>query len=218
MGRCEQMMTDAGQSNLSAQGVFVRPMRSDDALAVAQLHIDQIGNGFLASFPPKVLAAIYRTVTEAPTAFGFVADVAGQCEGFIACATDLRKLYRRVLWRRGPWMAMRLMPMLAYPRFVRRVLETFWYPSKVRHLHLPPAEVLSMATSPAYRKQGVGCSLMHAALAEFRQRNCPSVKVLVGSQLVAAQKFYVRIGFHLFGKLEHHGASENIYVMDLARE
>jgi ribosomal protein S18 acetylase RimI-like enzyme len=106
--------------------------------------------------------------------------------------------------------------MLIRPGLVGRVFETLGYPRKVKRMHFPAAEVLSLATTPAFQGRGLGSLLMMAALAEFRRRGCEQVKVLVGGDLAAANRFYVKQGFRLSGGLEHHAVAENVYVIDLS--
>jgi ribosomal protein S18 acetylase RimI-like enzyme len=211
-------MSGLAQTGAAAGSVSIRLMCGSDAKAIAQMHIDRIGQGFLSSFPLRTLTSIYRAVAHVPSAFGFVAEANGRCEGFIACATDLGRLYRNVLWRRGLSLLLRLLPAVFNRGMIRRVFETLGYPRKARHMQLPAAEVLSLATSEAFAGRGLGSLLMHAALSEFRRRGCVQVKVLVGGDLGPANRFYVKQGFRLTGAIEHHGIAENVYVIDLSHD
>ncbi|MCG3178507.1 MAG: hypothetical protein BIFFINMI_00835 [Phycisphaerae bacterium] len=195
--------------------VVIRALTPGDAPAVAELHRSQIASGFLSSLGVGVLRSIYDALPRTKNGFGFVAESGGHVVGFVSCATELRRTYRGILRRKGLLLGLRLLPRAFHPRTVRHVIQTVLYPGTVEREHYPPAELLSVVTSPAVRGQGVGGRLMRAALDEFRARGCRQVKVLVGQGLEPANSYYVRCGFRLVGKLEHHERRENIYIIEL---
>jgi ribosomal protein S18 acetylase RimI-like enzyme len=190
-------------------------MTSDDAAAVARLHVMEIPDGFLSSLGPGVLQHVYRALPRTDEGFGFVVGPPDDLLGFVTCATQLKRLYRGILGREGIAMAIRMLPRMFRPRAIRHVFQTLLYPGKATCMGYPDAEILSVVTSPAARGRGIGRLLMDAALAEFARRGCVRVKVLVGANLEPANAYYRKCGFELAGAIEHHERAENIYVIDL---
>lgn len=197
------------------ENMIVRPMAPPDAAEVAALHATQIAGGFLSSLGTGVLCSIYSALPDSQAGFGFVAEHDGRTMGFIACATDLRKLYRQILGRRGFTLVWRLLRHVSSLRTIRKMVQTLLYPKKIEKLGVPEAEVLSVATTPQARGMGVASRLMQEALDEFIRRGCHRVRVLVGADLAPANTYYMRNGFRLVGVIDHHGRQENIYAVDL---
>lgn len=197
---------------MSSGEVTIRPLTPADAAEVARLHQTQIDAGFLSSLGHGVLMRMYRGLPLAAAGFGFVAEKDGQIVGYIACATNLKKLYRAIFRRQGLAIGVRLLRFMISPRVIRKIWQTAFYPSKVDCCDYPEAEILSVVTSPAARGTGVGSRLMQQALDEFGRRGCDRVKVLVGETLEPANSYYQRHEFELAAKIEHHDRMENIYV------
>lgn len=204
-------MTEQRQPEL-----LIRAMTPTDAASVAELHVSQISEGFLSSLGPRVLASIYQALPRTSVGFGFIADRGGQVIGFVTCATQLNRLYRGILCRKGLVLSWRLIRHFLRLRTLQKMVQTIFYPGKVRLLQVPDAEVLSVVTAPAARGLGVASRLMACAFAEFKRRGCPQVKVLVGADLGPANAYYLKNGFTLVGTISHHDRPENIYVADLS--
>lgn len=204
-------------AELAVGNLTVRAMQPADAPAVARLHQSQIAAGFLSSLGPRVLTSIYRALPRTRAGFGFVAERDGEIVGFITCATNLKRLYRGILWRKGLILSWRLMRYVFSLGILRKIIQTIFYPGKVERLDVPSAEVLSVVTSPQARGLGIASKLMSRAFAEFIRQGCDRVKVLVGANLVPANAYYLKNGFVLAGTLKHHDEPENIYVATLDR-
>ena len=108
-------------------------------------------------------------------------------------------------------MALPLLRFMLRPSVIRRMWQTFRYPSTVG-ADLPQAEVLSVVVGPEGRGKGVAASLMEAALKAFADRGIAEVKVAVGADNQIADRYYRKCGFELAVTREHHGLPMNIYV------
>ncbi len=64
------------------------------------------------------------------------------------------------------------------------------------------AQLVSMWTAPAYRKQGVGRLLVDAVVMWAKQRNVKTLLLMVTSKNSAAIFFYERLGFARTGRTE----------------
>jgi ribosomal protein S18 acetylase RimI-like enzyme len=197
--------------------IVIRVVQLDvqDAAAVAGLHRSAISTGFLSALGERFTERMYRAILSCPHAFGFgVKDQAGRMLGFMVCAEDIGKTYRYSILRHGLSMGLPLLRQACRFAVVRRLWETFRYPSVV-DTTLPRSEVLSIAVSRLLRSRGVGQMLLHTAFEELRNRGVERVKVAVAAANTGANRFYARCGFRLALTRLHHGEPMNIYDIDL---
>jgi len=192
--------------------VPIEPMAKHHARQAAGLHRNGIRSGFLSSLGLRFLTQLYAAIPSCPAGFGYVATDGEEVLGFVAGTESTGRIYKQALLRRGLLMALPLLRFLVRPSVVKRMIHTLRYPSQVDP-DLPPAEVLSIAVSPAARGKGIGRSLMAAAMEEFRRRGLPRVKVAVWAGNEQANRFYERFGFALASTRLHHGLVMNIYTI-----
>jgi ribosomal protein S18 acetylase RimI-like enzyme len=197
----------------------VRPGNDRDARRAAELHTTSLSEGFLATLGPGFLRRLYSCIVRSSHGFLLVAasdaDTPEATEpenmlGFVAGATDVRRLYRHFLLRHGAPAAF-----FSTPRLVRalpRTVETLRYgtrdqaagPSGVEG----EVELLALAVDDAHRRRGIGSSLVRAFLDTASASGAPSARVVVGAANEEAIKLYCAAGFELAYSLEvHHGAA-----------
>lgn len=194
--------------------VEVRAMRPGDAGAVARYHQQGIPTGVLAELGPGFLTALYQAIAGSPSGFVFVAvDERERVLGFICGTTDMRAIFRRVIWsnfwRFGPRLARHVLSV----RMLRRIIDALRYPSKMGP-DLPAAELLSIVVDAGVRGGGASGLLMRALLDEFRARGVARVRVMVGADLPRANAYYQKHGFGLATTIQSHGRTANVYVID----
>lgn len=183
-----------------------------DTARLAQLHATRIRDGFLPSLGPKFLDRLYRRIVRSTDSFAYVAtdDTTGLVLGFAAATRDIGQLYRSFLLRDGI-----VAGAVAAPRLVRswrRVLETVRYPAG-EGADLPSAEILAVAVDEAAGGRGIGTSVVDAATQRLAARGEESVKVVAGSDNVAALALYERCGFAVQTRIEvHEGVSSEVLV------
>jgi len=194
-------------------GVTVRPMRPDEARAVAYLHREQLTEAFLSTLGVGFLTQLYRGISASPCGFVLVSlDATGRIVGFVSGATNTGALQRSILWRRGLIMGLYLLPHVVRPSVVRRVWERLRYPSRVEG-EFPDAELLSIGVSADMQGKGAAPALLEALVAEFRRRSVRDIRVVVGAQLGRANAFYRKFRFEQVGTIESHRRTANIYVL-----
>lgn len=197
--------------------VQVIRLGAQDAAAVAILHRLAINTGFLSGLGQRFAERMYGAILSCPLTFGLgLKDEAGQIIGFIICTTNIKQAYRFSILHHGLSMAIPLLHYMCRLSVLRRLWETFRYPSTVGTT-LPKAEVLSIAISPTTRGKGAGQILMEAALREFHGRGTKHVKVAVSADNQGANRFYAHCGFGLALTRLHHGLPMNIYTIELGR-
>ena len=184
---------------------------------VAQLHADNINQGFLSSLGPRFLALLYQAINESPASTLILARENGQVVGFVSGALGIGPVYRQML-RHWPHLMLALAPSLLMPRRLWRMIEILRYSrgNSNRGPQLPVAELLSIVVDPAFR----GCSHadhLYCQLADFfAGRGERGFKIIVGAALAPAHRFYRRMGALPTAEIEvHQGARSIVYVQQL---
>src|SRR3972149_6713446 len=81
--------------------VFIKTLTGDKAESIAKLHIQEIRTGFISSLGIGFVKALYHSLSESNSCFGFVAEENGKIAGFAVFATGTNDLYRSVIFRKG---------------------------------------------------------------------------------------------------------------------
>jgi len=196
--------------------VKIEKLSPRDCLDAAKLHIVGIRTGFISSLGIEFVTALYEAIAQSKDSFGFVAEQNGEVLGFIAFTGNLNKLYKSVILKKGLRLALLLASkMLSFQR-IRKTVETLFYPSRIKKMSLPSAELLSIVVAPESQGKGLGGQLLQKGLAEGAKRGIEKVKVLVGADNKPANKLYLKCGFELVGQIDSHGVVSNIYVVKTA--
>jgi ribosomal protein S18 acetylase RimI-like enzyme len=192
---------------------FLNPKYS---FQVAALHIQGIPTGFISSLGPSFVAALYDAIAEDPNSFGFAAVEGDRVLGFVAFTTNLSKLYRYVALKKGLKFALVLIRRMCSIEALKKVWDNVLYPSKMKKMDLPDAELLSIAVAPEGRGKGIAQQLVDAGMEECRKRRIEKVKVLVADFNKPANKLYQKTGFQRVCQITSHGVLSNIYTISPA--
>lgn len=184
--------------------------------AVARLHAENIGQGFLPSLGQDSLALLYRTTDESSESTLIPAYEDNQVCGFIAGAIQLKPVYLRLLLH-WPALFMALAPSLLRPTRLWRILEILRYSREdgvdTARVPLPDAELLGLAVAPGCRDRGHADSLYEGLRRFFARQGQVSFKIMVGADLSRAIHFYRRMGAVPAAEITlHRGASSTVYV------
>jgi ribosomal protein S18 acetylase RimI-like enzyme len=188
--------------------------------SVAELHIANINQGFLSTLGVGFVSLMYRAIDEGDDSVLLTVRVNEQVVGFVAGATGMRPIYIRML-RYWPQLFWALLPSLFSPRRVWRIIEILRYSRSAGSgvssgAMLPAAELLSIAVAPAFRSQGHAENLYQALGEHFLRQALPAFKIVVGSALAPAHKFYRRMGAQPAAEVEvHQGSLSTVYVQTL---
>lgn len=192
-------------------------LKTEHAPQLARLHIEELKKGFISSLGIEFVAALYEAIAEDKNSFGFVAVENEKVLGFVTFSTNLSKLYKHVVLKKGFKFAF----VLACKTFSRKASKGVWnnlfYPSKMKMMDLPDAELLSIVIAPQGRGKGIAKQLVGASFEECRERCIDKVKALVAVQNEMANKFYLKCGFELVAQIENHGILNNIYVAETSK-
>lgn len=202
-------MSQIGQPGSEVQ---ILPMRREHARQVARLHIEGIRMGFISSLGENFVTALYEGFCESPESFGYVAVKDGKVIGFASFTTNLNKLYRTVIWKRGfRFFSLLVQEHLSWTVF-RKVLETLIYPKRIEKHKIPKAEFLSMAVAPEARGHGLATRFVQMGFEECRRRGVRELKILAAEVIGPINKMYEKFGFPKVTQIQNYGITSNVYV------
>jgi len=188
--------------------------------SVAALHINNINQGFLSTLGLRFVSLMYRAIDEENDCVLLVAHVNGEAVGFVAGAMGMKPIYKRML-QYWPQLFWALLPSLLSPRRVWRIIEILRYSRSTggnTGAALPAAELLSIAVAPEFRGQRHAENLYQELCAHFLAHSVPAFKIVVGSALAPAHKFYQRMGAQATTQVEvHQGSTSTVYTQTLPR-
>ncbi len=191
----------------------IKPLTSDFAKDAAALHIQGISTGFISSLGIDFVTALYEAIGESESSFGFAAEENGRVLGFVAFTTNINKLYKSVVLKKGWRFVLLLAGNMFSLKRIKKVFETLVYPTRIKKMNLPSAELLSIVVADESQGKGLGGQLLQKGLAECAKRGIEKVKVLVGADNKPANKLYLKRGFELVEQIDSHGVVSNIYVV-----
>ena len=192
--------------------VEFKDLQAAHAGQVAALHIQCISTGFISSMGIDFVTSLYDAIVKSKSSLGVVAVKNGKVIGFVAFTTNLNKLYKSIIRRKGLKFALLLAGNVLSLRRIKKIFETLSYPARIKKMNLPPAELLSIAVAPEERRKGLAGQLIEKGLRLYRKTGVDKVKVLIGADNKAGNKLYLKSGFELIGQIVNHGVLSNIYV------
>ncbi len=179
---------------------------------VAALHIQCISTGFISSMGIDFVTSLYDAIVKSKSSLGVVAVRNEKVIGFVSFTTNLNKLYKSIIRRKGLKFALLLAGNVLSLSRIKKIFETLFYPSRIKKKNLPAAELLSIAVAPEERRKGLAGQLIEKGLRLYRKTGVDKVKVLIGADNKAGNKLYLKTGFELIGQIVNHGVLSNIYV------
>ena len=185
------------------------------ASQVAGLHISGISTGFISSLGMGFVAALYEMIADDQNSFCIIVVEDDEVLGFAAFSANLSKLYKYVALKKGSKFVFVLAKrMLSFKTF-KKVIDNLRYPSKMKKMNLPDAELLSIVIAPQGRGRGLATQLVGKGFEECASRGIGEVKVLVGVANEPANRLYQKCGFKLAGQIDSHGVMSNIYIAQI---
>lgn len=183
---------------------------------VAQLHIDNLNQSFLATLGVTFLAEMYRALDRCDTTVLLVEHFEGEIIGFVTGGSAMRPVYKKMLSRIWVWAVPLGVSLLSPKRFMR-VLDILKYSHADNDEALPRHELLSIAVAPHARGSGVSAKLYTQLVAYFKSNEVLRFKIIVGEALAPAHKFYTKMGATPHSILElHAGEKSTLYVHIIA--
>ena len=186
---------------------------------VAHLHVANINKGFLSSLGAPFLRLLYEAIDAEPSAVLVTEEKDGQIVGFVAGSVGMGRIYRRLL-ARAPRLCLALLPALASPTKVRKILELALRGShnEKNQVARPNAELLSIAVAPSARGTGCADRLYVRLCDRFSEGGVKEFCIVVGEALGPAHKFYRRMGAREIGHVEVHRGEKSVLYLQRVLE
>jgi len=192
--------------------IEIRSMTDDDAMAVARMHVSSITEGFLSRLGVRFVRQLYLGIARDDCSHVWLADDGARIIGFCAYSRNVSAMYKQVLRARGVRLALASLPRSLNPIVIKEILDTLRYPAKQVEKELPSAEILSISVDAGSRGTGLGWQLIGKAINQARKDGEEAIKVLAGSKLEGANRFYQACGFEKHDEIVQHGGILNVYV------
>lgn len=194
--------------------------RSEDSFQIAYLHHSAIDKGFLSSLGSGFLNALYKYLISKEIVL--VCREGETVLGFVSCSLNSGKMMRKFLFNPSGVVSF-FWAILKKPSLIFSALETMRIPLKNKSggekkpgLDLPEAELLSISVDPGTQKAGIGTLLLSGLEKRLREEGVKEYKVVAGANLVAANRFYQKNGFHLVTQINiHRKEISNVYCKSL---
>ena len=183
-----------------------------DCFQIAEIHFKEIKYGFLNQLGMGFLGYFYSAMIDSPNAFLIIAKENNSVIGFVSGCTNLNKFYKE-FFRKYIFKSFLVFfkKMFSFHIF-KKVFEIIKYSQK-EEKDLPRSELLSIAVMQDFQGQGVALKLLEKFVSEMKKKKIGEFKVIVGENLIQANKFYQKNGFEFHSKdAVHKDTPSNIYV------
>ena len=144
-------------------------LETKHAEQIARLHIEGINTGFISSLGIDFVTALYEAIIQTKTSFGFVTED-DKVLGFVAFTENIGKLYKSIVMKKGLRFAFILARKMLSLQRIKKVFETLLYPSRIKKMNLPSAELLSIVIAPQARKMGLATQLIKQGFEQYQKR------------------------------------------------
>ncbi len=201
--------------NETQNQIEFKDIQVEYARQVAALHIQCISTGFISSMGIDFVTYLYEAIVQSNSSFGVVAVRNGKVLGFAAFTTNINTLYKSIVWRKGLRFALLLAGHMCSLKRIKRMFETLFYPTRIKNMNLPSAELLSIAIAPEEQRKGLAGELIEKGFRHYRKTGVDKVKVLIGADNKAGNKLYLKSGFKHVGQIINHGLPSNVYVAQI---
>lgn len=178
---------------------------------VACLHANYIGTGFLSSLGIGFLSLLYHAIDECGRAKLFVHRENGNIVGFVSASEGMRPIYMQLL-KHLPTLIIELLPVLCSYTKLRKTLELLLRPKGhgADQAYSNSPELLSIVVDAAYQGSGVAQGLYKQLVEFYVNRGKHGFFIVVGKELHAAHKFYVKCGAIPKAVIQIHKGEDSI--------
>jgi GNAT superfamily N-acetyltransferase len=196
---------------------MIRTATIRDSYTLAQLHDETLETSFLASLGIEFLSKLYAYIISYENVWIFEEN--NIIFGFVSFSTNSGLMMKRFFYTNPGCFFILVRRLIMKPSNIIRFIETSRAPSKVNNIPnsmLPVAELLSISVRPGYQALGIGNRLLIFMENYLKGIGISQYKVVAGATLLGANKFYLKNGFVLSGRVCIHGNSvSNVYMKNV---
>lgn len=183
--------------------VKIGPARLPECTVIATLYRRALPDSFLSDMGVGFLSILFATMITHDTSVICVAKHNNKVIGYVCGTVHTDDFYRYFYTHNSARLLWIVITKILHPRTLYKILENIVYPKK-KNADLPDAEFLSIAVDPHYQGNNIGELLFTSFNRYMKKLGVHHYKIIVGSKLTQAQKYYSRMGCKMFGKIEVH--------------
>ena len=200
---------------------MIRQAQKSDAHSLASIHFTALKESFLSKLGLVFLAKMYSFLIQNEHVILFTNE--RLITGFVSFSKNSTGMMKRFLISKPDCIFPLAYQIIIHPTILLKIGETFRAPFKTKsvnntsnELSLPSGELLSIAVSPNNQISGIGSNLLYALEEYLNSNQIFQYKVVVGDELIGANKFYLKHGFVLASQIMIHGDSlSNVYIKEI---
>jgi len=193
----------------------IRLADKKDAVQIANIHHQEINQGFLRKLGKKFLRQLYEAMIILPNSFIVVAEENNQIIGFISGCFNISNFYREFLKKYLLKVFFISLLKIFNLSILKKSLEILKYPQKEKG-NLPAAELLTIVVLPDFRGQNIAQQIFEKFVAEMKKNGIKQFKVVVGEKLLLAISFYEKMGFKFYSSISvHRNKKSLVYIYNL---
>ena len=200
---------------------MIRPAQKSDALGIAILHQRTLTNSFLAKLGLRFLESLCIFLIKKEIVIVYTEE--NTVKGFVSFTPNSSDMMKRFLFFCPACLLKLPNILITNPVFLKELIETFFAPFKSKtslstttKVLLPDAELLSISVDQTCHHAGIGSQLLAALENRLKQKGIPKYKVIAGTSLDGANKFYLRKNFIFVSQIIiHNNELSNIYTRTL---
>lgn len=184
---------------------------------VAILHKENINTGFLSSLGINFLKLLYSSIQGSNSGLLVVVKNNEKVQGFVSGTINIKNIYLHLIKKKLVRGFILVFTKVLSIKKINRIMELLLYPVKKDGKdQIPDAELLSMAVNKNSREKGIGKILYNYLIEEFRKKEIYEFKIVVGDNLMGAQKFYDKMGAERVKSIEVHKKEKSwLYIQKI---
>jgi len=197
--------------------IVINPI--DDSLLseVARLHIEYIKSGFMSQLGESFLKCFYRTISKSESSYlaVYINEKNAVC-GFISGTISLPNLKKEFKKNCKLTIIESFLKLIFNPMKILNFFESYKYASSEHFKVATNSELISIVVRQECRGKGIAKALYKSLVYFFKEKKVKKFKILVGSNLKEAQKFYEKMGAVKVDEMEiHKGIKSLLYIQNV---
>jgi ribosomal protein S18 acetylase RimI-like enzyme len=197
--------------------VVINPLDEFILNEVAKLHMEYIKSGFMSQLGERFLKCFYRTISISESSYlaVFINEKNEVC-GFISGTVSLLNLKKDFKKKCKLTIVSSFLKLFFTPVKILNFFESYKYASLEPIKITTNSELISIVVKQDCRNKGIAKALYKSLIHFFKEKKVKKFKILVGSNLKEAQKFYEKMGAEKKGDIEiHKGMKSFLYIHNI---
>lgn len=190
-------------------------LKEEQCEEAASVRFEERELSFLPSLGVNFLIEVLKSTAKSKWGFGLVCLEGEKLVGLSLVATDLKKYYLDILFRRGIFLAFwGLMELVKNKNLIKRTFDYFLFPIKIPY-HDIKAQWLTLIIKKEYRNKGIGRKLTLSLIEEFKRRNVKKFKSTVFLYNKVSRLMHHKYGFKSLGTFQFDKEQLELYIYNI---